>query len=311
MRLSFAHPIIVALAVVGAGCGPKGDVNQARRSFYDTDFAVVYNATLAVMRDQYPDLQDFPSQGRISTAWKQVQYSNTGFEDPKSIQAQDRALGLNPDSNGGNRMTAPSSIAYKRYFVRFDVTVAGGRPWRIKVVGHAQEWEPGNAQPVDLKGAAAPHWLAGRTDSLVLAIHNKLKQYAIVREEEAPPPVDAPPAIDDTAFGPIAPAAGHRIGELREAITRRDIVALRATLADDVMWDLGASPGIDGALAMWQADPAILDALAAAIDAGCRGNDNEVLCPPAATETPGFTGWRLTLTRRDGGWWVTAFVRGD
>jgi hypothetical protein len=78
-----------------------------------------------------------------------------------------------------------------------------------------------------------------------------------------------------------------------------------------VTWSLGASPGSEAALALWQADPAILDAMAAAIDAGCRGGADEVACPPAATETPGFTGWRLVVSRRPDGWRVTSFVQGD
>ena len=36
-----------------------------------------------------------------------------------------------------------------------------------------------------------------------------------------------------------------------------------------------------------------------------------LVCPPDATETPGYTGWRLTVTKRPEGWLVTGFVQGD
>ena len=64
----------------------------------------------------------------------------------------------------------PTRLAYKRFFIRFDVGVIGGRPWRVKVVGHASEWEPGNAMPTELHGPARPHWLEGRTDALTVAV---------------------------------------------------------------------------------------------------------------------------------------------
>lgn len=292
-------------------CGGKGEVKEARRSLYDTDFAVVYGTTLDVVRELYPNLAEDPTKGKIATAWKQVQYANTGAEDQKSIQTQDRALGYDPNSNNNN-LTAPNSLAYKRYFIRFDVTVAGGRPWRIRVVGHASEWEPGNAMPSEMKGAATPHWLPGRTEALVVAIHKKLKRFAIMTpDEDAITPADAEPAIDVTAYGPIDAEAGKQLGQVRLAIKRRDYDSLREHLAPDLVWSLGGSPGVDAALAMWQADPAILDSLAAAVDAGCRGDAKEVVCPPAAVETPGYTGWRLTLVRRPEGWLVTSFVQGD
>jgi hypothetical protein len=312
-----AHPIIaVASLLLTAACGNAGEVKEARTSAYDTDFAVVYGETLQAVQEIYPSLDENPTKGKVSTAWHQVQYSNDGADDPKSLGAQNRALGfdqtgVNTGGTGGNAITSPTSQSYKRYFIRFDVTVAGGRPWRIRVTGHASVWEPGNAVPSELRGAATPHWLPGRTEALLVAIHRKLKKYAIeLHAPEAPPP-DAAPAVDLGAFGPIPADAVKRLVELRQAIAQRDVEALRPQLAADVTWSLGGAPGVDGALAMWQADPAILAAMTTAIDAGCRGDDAEVVCPPAATESPGYTGWRLTLVHRGQQWLVTSFVQGD
>jgi hypothetical protein len=33
--------------------------------------------------------------------------------------------------------------------IRFDISIAGGRPWRLKVVGHAAVWEPGTTLPTE------------------------------------------------------------------------------------------------------------------------------------------------------------------
>jgi hypothetical protein len=312
MRL--AHPIIAA-AVALAACTNKAEVDEARRSLYDADFAVVYNATVAVVRELYPNMGDDPKSGRIATAWHPVMYRDPGADDPKSVQNQDQALGYDPTSTDPNSMAGPggqaSSVAHTRFFVRFDVTIAGGRPWHIRVVGHAQQWDAGMAEAVELKGPATPHWLPGRTDALIVAIHKRLKDVAILPPPDEVEVVDAPPPIDVTAFGPIAADAGKRLGEVIDSINSRDLDTLKTYVATDVVWSLGGTPGVDGAFAMWQADPAILDSMRTTIQAGCRGSETEVSCPPAASETPGFTGWRLTLTKRGEAWLITGFVQGD
>jgi hypothetical protein len=307
MRL--AHPIIAALSLLAASCGANAaEVRAARRSLYDTDFAVVYAATLDVVRELYPNLAEDPARGKIVTAWHEVKFARTDTDDRKSTQVADQALG-NTAPRGG--LSASPSEGWKRQFVRFDVTVAGGRPWRVRVVGKAQEASPGQI-PVDLRGVTTPPWLPGRTENLTVAIHKRLKKYA-VQMPEAPVEVadDQPDPVDVSAFGPIPAPAAKRVGEVRQAIERRDVGALGGQLASDVTWSLGGAPGRDAALAMWQADPSILQEMAASISAGCRGDDKEVVCPPAAAETPGYTGWRLTVAPRTEGWLVTSFVRGD
>ena len=311
MRLAQATITAATVLALGA-CGNKGEAKEARRSLYDTDFAIVYRATLEAVRELYPThLVEDPTKGKISTAWNPVSYNNSGADDPASIRTQDRALGNDPMGNSPSPLASRTSLAFKKYFIKFDVTVAGGRPWRVRVVGRAQEYEPGNALPTDLKGAQTPHWLPGRTDALVVSIHKKLKRYAVRAPENVKAGDDEPPPIDVTAYGPIPPAAAKRVGEVRRTISQRDYAGLRAMVADDVTWSLGAPPGADAALATWQADPAILEAMAAAIDAGCRGTEKSVACPPAATETPGFTGWRLTVQKNGTDWRITSFVQGD
>jgi hypothetical protein len=163
-----------------------------------------------------------------------------------------------------------------------------------------------------MRGGDSPPWLAGRTDALVLAIHRRLKIYAKRAPSRAPEPAESEPAFDPAAFGPIPPAAADGVGRVRQAIAGRDMAALRAAVAADVTWSFGAAPGVDGAIATWQADPEIVEAMATAIDAGCRSVDAiTVSCPPAASEQPEYLGWRAVFQPRGARWVMTAFVQGD
>src|SRR5207245_6817244 len=127
-------------------------------------------------------------------------------------------------------MTTNSSnttMLTKRYFVRFDVSVIGGRPWRVHVIGHASEWEPGNAVPTELHGANTPHWLAGRTDELMIAIYERLRAYAKpTKDPDAPRPEEDKP-IDTSVFGAVPPEAAKAAAAVERAVERRDYQALR------------------------------------------------------------------------------------
>jgi len=180
--------IIFFVAVVGlAACHNKKEVNSAKHSLYDTDFAVVFSAALDATRTAYSNVDDFPGTGMIKTAWHQVAMANN--QDDLSNQqtvAQSQGMSSSGGATTGGQAQAgmPTRLAYKRQFVRFDITVAGGRPWRVKVVGHAAEWDPGNAMPTEMRGMAKPAWLDGRTEALQVAIYRKMKQYAVPMKEE-------------------------------------------------------------------------------------------------------------------------------
>src|SRR5688572_5174755 len=129
MRLRHPSTILLAIACVVAGCRNKKEIEYARKSVYDADFAVVYGAALDATRELYTSLDDFPGTGTIKTAWHQVSYSNT-HDDLANTRtlAQNQAGGMSP-ATGASSPGMPTRLAYKRYFIRFDVTVAGGRPW--------------------------------------------------------------------------------------------------------------------------------------------------------------------------------------
>jgi hypothetical protein len=238
-----------------------------------------------------------------------VSYANNQ-DDMTNPRTLANAQGINPataTTAGAASAGMPTRLAYKRYFIRFDISVAGGRPWRLKVVGHAAEWEPGAALPTELHGPARPSWLEGRTDALVYAIYQKIKKYAVPMPETAAAS-DEVKHTDPAAFGPVPPEAGKELAAIKDVLSARDYAALRPHLADDVVWSLGGGSGADGAMAMWQADPEPLDAMSKALGAGCGGDARKVTCPAGAPR-PGS--YQLSLEPRGTAWRIASFVRAE
>lgn len=296
-----------------AGCKNKAEIKSAKSSLYDTDFAVVYSAALAVTKAQYAEVDDYPGTGMIKTAWHQVSYANKDDDlaNPRTVQ---QSQGITQGTTGATsaaqgQMGTPTRLAYKRSFVRFDISVIGGRPWRVKVVGHAAEWEPGNAMPTELRGIARPPWLDGRTEALQLDIYRKMKAYAVPMKEEVV--VDNTPKMpktDPSTFKDMPAPAGQRLATVKDALARRDYAALRSTLADDVVWSLGGAPGADTAMAMWQADAESLDAMGRVIAAGCATQGKGVACPAGE---PKAGAWQLLVEPRGESWLVTSFLKAE
>jgi hypothetical protein len=303
--------IFLAAVTCAAGCATsKKEIEAAKHSLFDADFAIVYAAALEVTRQSYPNLEDAPGRGSIKTAWHQVSYANNQ-DDLANPQTLANAQGINGSTQSSPNQAAagvPTRLAYKRFFVRFDVGVQGGRPWRLKVVGHAAEWEPGAALPTELHGVARPQWLEGRTDALLYAIYKKVKPYAIPMKEPSEATTEPVKRADPSAFKEVPPAAAKRLAALKDALDGRDYPALRAQLAEDVVWSLGGGTGADVAMATWQADPESLDAMGKALAAGCAGDARKVTCP-AGPPVPGT--YQLTLEARGASWRVTMFVKAE
>lgn len=297
--------VVLAIAAVGGAgsCVNKKEINTARSSVYDAEFAVVYSAAVSATRALYPTLDEDPTTGTIKTAWHQVKYTDPGGDDPKSVQARDRTANSGAASPQSGLGYNPS-LARRITFIRFDVHVTGGRPWRVRVVGTASELEPGNALPTELRGQAKPHWLAGRNDALVVAIYRKLKNHAtpapVIVEEE---PEELPKAA---VGGDIPEGARAAAQAVVAAIDTRDYASLRRLCTDDVVWSLGAAPGVDGAMAMWQADPTTFVQMRAAVTAGCARAGADVVCPGTAARGA----WQVRLTDRRG-WRLAGFVQVD
>jgi hypothetical protein len=309
--------IFALVVTMFAACGGnKKEVESARHSLYDTDFAIVYSAALEATRELYPNLDDNPGPGKIATSWHQVQYSNCAgagstcddLVNPQVI-AQQQGVQPNGVSPAAAMAGMPTRLAYKRFFIRFDVHVLGGRPWRVKVTGHASSWDPGAAMPVELKGADKPHWLDGRTEALQVAIYKRIKQYAIPMKEEkiADSNDDTGPKTDPSSFKAVPAPAAKRLADIKDALAKRDYGALRPLIAEDVVWSLGGGTGADAAMAMWQADPTSFDAMAGTLGT-CVGDAKRVSCPGTA---PAPGAYQLVLEPRPDGWKITSFVKAE
>jgi hypothetical protein len=324
-RITGPVVVLAAFACVLMACGSnKKEVESARHSLYDTDFAVVYSAALEATREQYPNLDDNPGPGKIATSWHQVQYANCeGAGSTCDDMVQQRTLasggGMSPTgSMAGTTGTSPTAssmagmptrLAYKRYFIRFDIHVLGGRPWRVKVTGHASSWDPGAAMPTELKGADKPHWLEGRTQALQVAIYKRVKQYAVpMKEELASSEAEEGPKTDPASFKDVPVTAAKRLASIKDVLAKRDYTALRPALAEDVVWSLGGGTGADAAMAMWQADPSAFEAMTGTLGACVAAGDKRVTCP-GGTPAPGA--YQLILELRGETWQVTSFVRGE
>ncbi len=307
-RITIHVAIVVAMLV--AGCKNKKEVHAAKHSAYDAEFAVVFSAALAAVRDQYKVVDDFPQNALIKTAWQEVSLGNSQDElaNPRTLSAgQGVPAGGAPMGTGTG---VPTRLAYKRQFIRFEVTVVGGRPWRVKVMGTAAEWDPGNAMPTELRGPARPPWLDGRIESLQVAIYRKIRQHAVPLKEAAPiaKPGTALPTTDPSTIKGVPEAAAKTLAAIKDAIARRDPAALRAAVAEDVVWSLGGAPGADTAMAMWQADPDSLETMSRLIAGGCGSDDKRVRCPAGQ---PGPAAWQLVLELRGADWKIASFVRAE
>ncbi|HEX5059073.1 MAG TPA: hypothetical protein VFV99_06920 [Kofleriaceae bacterium] len=303
------HRIIFCAALLAGACGNKKDVEHAKHSLYDTDFAIVYNTALSVTRGQYPTLNENPGPGKISTAWHQVSMASNqdDLSNPRTL-AQQQGVQTGAGASAG-MIGAPTRLAYKRYFIRFDVTVLGGRPWRVKVVGHASEWDPGAALPSELRGAERPSWLDGRTESLMVAIYKQLRKFAVpMKEEVEVTGEDDLPKTDPSTFTGVPAGAAKRLASLKDALAKRDYTALRPQLDENVVWSLGGGTGADVALATWQADPGTFEAMVDVINGGCAAKgDKEVRCPAGEPQAGKY---QLVIEAK-GDWKVTSFVRGE
>lgn len=301
-RTGFGVAIALALA---AGCGASArEARSARAVAYDADYAVVYNQVVAAVAADYPDfLAENAVQGEIRTPWFPV------------------GLVREPAA-GARRRSGVEGASSARFYVRFDITVTGGRPWRVHVRGQASAWTLGEPTPVVLDGPEEPPWLQGRIDALQVDIHRRLARHAVGGPAGAPgaDPGAAPGAEPVPAHLADLPAGAARAAlAVQRAAEARDIDALARLLHDDVTWSPGAPPDARTAVGVWRADPGVLAHLAAAIAAGCRAAPHgqsvgqsvgrRVVCPAAAAE-PGFAGYRAELTpspRSGGGWKLAAF----
>lgn len=280
---------------------------------YDTEFAIVYSAALEATRELYPNIDDHPAPGKIQTAWQEVQSAScgggggAGCDDMVNQRALAQQRGPGSVSPAASMAGMPTRLAYKRFFIRFDVHVFGGRPWRVKVTGHASSWDPGAAMPVELRGADKPGWLQGRTDALEVAIYKRIRKYAIPMTDSAGTEEPNARKADPAMFPGVPRDAARVLADIKDVLAKRDYAALKPRLAKDVLWSAGGGRGADSAMATWMADPIVFDAMNFAISK-CSGNFQRVTCP-SGTVAPGS--YQLVLEARPDGWKIAAFATAD
>jgi len=310
--------IFAFLALAATGCpASQREIRAAKTSGYDADFALVYTQVLAAVTELYPHLVENPSAGVIKTAWHQIKIRQGDGGGGSSGTTSGAAPNFDPDAQAGGMTGAAAAGGGSLeaggihpggtlYFVRFNVYVLGGRPWRVRIEAEAAEWEAGMKQS-RLTGAARPEWLKGRTEALQVAIYRKLRKFAVsldkVNLRKRPPRKKK--AVDLARYGAIPEPAAKRIHALHTALLAGKFDQVRAFLIDEFVWSAGGAPSADQAIIMWQADPTIASRLLAALDAGCGGADGgAVTCP--AEPAPG--GPRATFRLVGDAWMFVSFV---
>jgi hypothetical protein len=141
---------VIGVALTGA-CGANQTLTAARHSAYNTDRSVVLREVAAYLRERERGAATVDdAAGTISTEWHEVRPETPGF-----------------DEHAG------------RAFVRTDVVIAGGPPWRLTIRSHGQRFD--NAVPSNV--ADDTSWVVSESDRILSGIHRRLERYAVPVEE--------------------------------------------------------------------------------------------------------------------------------
>jgi hypothetical protein len=290
----------VALLALAA-CGPSSALaRKADRAVYETEFARVWNAVAATVKQQYPRVViEDPIHGKILTDWHLVE------------RVQDDAPGQSltnaPSSAGGSSATSATQVVQSGRFFRVAVLIKpGGPPWKVEVDGEAALFTPGMAMltPYDHDDADEPTWVKPRIDKIKVGIYEKLAGVARIVEEA---PKAKPEPIDRSAWANLPAGAPDAIAQVAAAARARDADALRRYMISDFAWSEGGAPSADTAISLWRADPLVLAQLARTLDAGCAETEKDarIVCPADGAAT----GWHAEFRKQSGMWRFAAFYQ--
>jgi hypothetical protein len=268
-----------------AACGPNVSLARAQEeSVYDTEYAAVWNAAMASIREEYPRLAVVDAvKGNLVSDWHLIE--RVGDD---QMSAEGRGL-----QQGG------------RYFRMMAFIRPGGPPWKVEIDGEAALFRPGMAMitPYRHDGADEPPWVKVRIDKVRARFYQRLQPHA--RKKVVP--VIKPGEVDPSPWNNLPPEAARLVAELAAASTKKDSQALRTRMSEDFVWSLGGAPGIEPALALWNADPMLFSSLRATLDAGCSEREQGlIVCPSRGGGTPGSRRVELR-TGADGRWRFAAF----
>jgi hypothetical protein len=291
---------VLVLAAALSACGPsRAEVRAANHSVYQTEFANVWNAVVSVVKEQYPRavIED-PGTGELVTDWHLIERVDL---DDAQIRNTTVTSTTPQGQTGLNGNQALPNIGGR--FLRIYVKIKpGGPPWRVEVDGEAALYVPGMALITPYKHGAAdePTWVQPRLDKIRVGIYRALKAHARLVKVEPKKQADR----DDSAWKNLPGEAVKVISDVHLAADKKDTARLKPFMRDDFVWSLASNPGVDGALAFWNADPTILGKLRDTLASGCdlRDGGADVVCPVTGDQ-PGR--WRAEF-KKDGASWKFA-----
>jgi hypothetical protein len=160
---------VIAVALV-AGCATGNPAlrQEALSATYNTEFATVWNALQASVREDFPSgiKTEDATVGYIETKWESVELVLDSTDGDSDAVQNKRAGGV-----GARNLF--------RVMARIE---PGGPPWRVVVDGEAALYRPNHSmlQPYKHGAIDEPQWVQGRIDRVRVRMHNALKQYAVV-----------------------------------------------------------------------------------------------------------------------------------
>ena len=161
LRLSMYVLAVIAIAVLGCGGASSAQVQEARAAKYDAPPEVVFNAVLEAVSSLHEIAAHDPSQGLIETVSKW--YEPSGMSAPKG--ADDQAY-----------------VEDGSVLLGFAVGVRGEPgAWHVEVLPLASQVVAGSPQGRRLRPGdpSMPGWVQGKVDNIFVAVHAKLKEYAV------------------------------------------------------------------------------------------------------------------------------------
>jgi hypothetical protein len=162
---------VIAIAVLGCGGASSAQVQEARAAKYDAPPEVVFNAVLEAVSSLHKIAGHDPSQGIIETESKW--YTPSGTSAPRG-------------ASGGAYVEDGSVL------LGFAVGVRGEPgAWHVEVLPLASQVVAGSPQGRQLRPGdpSMPGWVQGKVDNIFVAVHAKLKEYAV---GATPAPAPAP-----------------------------------------------------------------------------------------------------------------------
>jgi len=308
-----------------AACGPSAArVKEAQTSAYNAPFAEVWTVvTEELRRFQAMEIEDAIG-GVARTNWRLIDRGDEGTA--RSSAAGVRPSQMSPTSptgqttspstgqTAGSTSTNPGFMNYAAggFYMRLMAKVKGP-PWQVELDGEAAEHRPGYAELIRYRHGVAdePAWVPGRIDNVRVAIHDRLKQYAVAAEAPAPA-AKAKPQPEETPWAALPDAAKGAIDVLtsvHKAARDRKAAELKADLGPEVTWSPGAPPSAEVALAMWSADPDVLATMARTLEGGCGYVEKEdaIVCP-AGAPIDAQPGAHAVFRRPTGEWKLVLFI---